>query len=71
MLILSHYLPDLFRRLQLPCQPTPITESIETKLHCTLVRAAEIMEQAENQLFLYNLLLMKLIDDGDLQNVPT
>lgn len=32
VLILSHYIPDLYRRLQLPCQPTPITESAETKL---------------------------------------
>lgn len=71
MLILSHYLPDLWKRLQLPCQPTIITEPIETKLHCTTVRANEIMEYAETQLFIYNLLLMKLIDDGDYKNVIT
>ena len=33
------------------------------------MRAHEIMEYAETQLFLYNLLLMKLIDDGDYKNV--
>ncbi len=69
VLILSHYIPDLYKRLQLPCQPTPITEAIELKLHCTTIRANEIMEFAETQLFLYNLLLMKLIDDGDYKNV--
>ncbi|CDW73499.1 probable 26s proteasome non-atpase regulatory subunit 3-like [Stylonychia lemnae] len=68
VLILKHYIPDLFQRLQLPCQPTPITESAETKLQCTNQRALEIMQHAETQLFLYNLLLMKLIDDGDLNN---
>lgn len=47
VLILSHYLPDLFKRLQLPCQPTPITENIETTLHCTSVRVSEIMQYAE------------------------
>jgi hypothetical protein len=69
VLILSHYLPDIWKRLQLPCQPTAITEVVEVKLHCTHVRATEIMEFAETQLFLYNLLLMKLIDDGDYKNV--
>jgi hypothetical protein len=34
VLILSHYLPDLFKRLQLPVHPTPIAEDAETKLHC-------------------------------------
>ena len=68
VLILSHYLPDLFRRLKLPAQPTPITEQIDTKLHCTSLRASEIMGYPETQLFLYDLLLMKLVDDGDLKN---
>jgi hypothetical protein len=33
------------------------------------VRAEEITKHPETQLFLYVLLLMKLIDDGDLKNV--
>jgi hypothetical protein len=68
VLILSHFLPDLFRRLQLPVHPTPIKEDIESKLHCTAQRAGEIMLFPETQLFLYDLLLMKLVDDGDLKN---
>ena len=68
VLILSHYLPDLFRRLQLPTHPTPIKEEIDVKLHCTSQRANEIMQYPETQLFLYDLLLMKLVDDGDLKN---
>ncbi len=68
VLILSHYLPDLYRRLQLPTKPTPITEEVETKLHCTTLRVNEMMQYAETQLFLYDLLLMKLVDDGDLKN---
>lgn len=71
VLVLSHYLPDLYTRLQLPCQPSPIDkdESVEDKLHCTHVRAEEITKHPEAQLFLYVLLLIKLIDDGDLKNV--
>jgi hypothetical protein len=42
---------------------------METKLHCTSLRAEEIMKHAECQLFVYVLLLMKLIDDGDIKNV--
>jgi hypothetical protein len=68
VLILSHFLPDLFRRLQLPVHPTPITVDIETKLHTTKVRAQEIVQYPETQLFLYDLLLMKMVDDGDLKN---
>lgn len=68
VLILSHYLPDLFKRLQLPVHPTPFAEDAETKLHCSSVRASEIMLYPETQLFLYDLLLMKLVDDGDLKN---
>lgn len=41
---------------------------MEDKLHCTAVRATEITQVAECQIFLYVLLLMKLIDDGDLKN---
>lgn len=37
-------------------------------LHCTKIRAQEIMSQPECQLFLYNMLVMKLIDDGDYKN---
>jgi len=37
-------------------------------LHCTHLRASEITEHAEAQLFLYVILQMKLIDDGDYQN---
>jgi hypothetical protein len=72
VLILSHYLPDLFKRLQLPVQPTILTEKdgdVETKLHCTKLRVGEIMQYPETQLYLYDLLLMKLVDDGDLKNV--
>jgi 26S proteasome regulatory subunit N3 len=68
VLILSHYLPDLFRRLQLPAQPTPIKDTIDVKLHSTSSRAHEMMQYPETQLFLYDLLLMKLVDDGDLKN---
>jgi hypothetical protein len=47
-------------------------ENAEEKLHCTNKRAEEIMQHAECQLFVYVLLLMKLIDDGDIKNVsPT
>ena len=42
---------------------------MEDKLHCTGVRAGEISQVAECQIFLYVLLLMKLVDDGDLRNV--
>lgn len=69
VLILSHYLPDLFKRLQLPVQPTPLTDGdVEGKLHCTKARVIEIMQYPETQLYLYDLLLMKLVDDGDLKN---
>ena len=70
VLVLSHYIPDLFIRLQLPAQPTPLDQgqSIEDKLQCTSQRAAEIMIHAETQLFIYILLIAKLIDDGDFGN---
>lgn len=45
--------------------------NVEDKLHCTHERAAEIMKHPETQLFLYILLIMKLIDDGDLNNVSS
>ena len=71
MLVLTHYLPDLHKRLDLPCQATPLKEgeNCEEKLHCTHVRVEEIMKYPECQLFVYVLLLMKLIDDGDFKNV--
>ena len=70
VLVIKYYLPDLHRRLQLPCQPTELKdgETLEEKLHCTTERAGEISQMAECQIFLYVLLLMKLIDDGDLRN---
>mmetsp|Transcript_49042 Transcript_49042/g.36112 ORF Transcript_49042/g.36112 Transcript_49042/m.36112 type:complete len:422 (+) Transcript_49042:247-1512(+) len=70
VLILSHYIPDLYKRLQLPCKPTPLVgeEIIEVKLHSTQYRAIEIMNHAETQLFTYILLLAKLLDDGDYEH---
>eukprot|EP00494_Astrolonche_serrata_P034642 UN34911 len=70
VLVLSFYLPDLYMRLMLPTQPTQVPDdvNIEDYLHCTTQRQEEIMEHAEPQLFLYDLLLMKLIDDGDYKN---
>ena len=70
VLVLSFYLPDLYMRLMLPTQPTslPADTSLEDFLHCTTQRQEEIMMHAEPQLFLYDLLLMKLIDDGDYRN---
>jgi len=70
VLVLQHYQLDLYKRLQLPCQPTSLEASVnvEEKLHCTHVRAEEIMQHPEAQLFLHVLLLMKLIDDGDIKN---
>lgn len=41
---------------------------MEDKLHTTQARATEICQVAECQIFIYVLLLMKLIDDGDLRN---
>ena len=72
ILVFSHYLPDLFKRLSLPCQPTPLDEGqtdTQEKLHCTYLRAEEIIKRPECQVFLYVLLQIKLIDDGDVQNV--
>ena len=67
VLALSFYLPDLFMRLQLPTQPTEVPKDtkLEEFLHCTSARSDDIMVHPETQLFLYDLLLMKLIDDGD------
>ena len=41
---------------------------MEEKLHCTNDRVTEIMKHPEAQLLIYVLLIMKLIDDGDLKN---
>ena len=71
MLVLKHYLEDLYNRLKLPAAPTEVKENekVEDKLHCTNERALEIMKHPECQLYIYVLLIMKLIDDGDLNNV--
>ena len=42
---------------------------MEDKLHCKNDRVTEIMKHPETQLLIYVLLIMKLIDDGDLKNV--
>ena len=44
---------------------------MDDKLHTKSERALEMAKHAEVQAFLYVLLLMKLIDDGDLKNVST
>ena len=71
VLVLKHYLLDLHDRLQLPAKATPVKDdvNIEDMLHCTHVRAEEMTKLPEIQLFIYVVLLMKLIDDGDLKNV--
>lgn len=70
VLALSFYLPDLFMRLQLPTQPTdiPSESKLEEYLHCSTTRSEEMLVHPECQLFIYDLLLMKLIDDGDYKN---
>lgn len=67
LLALEFYLPDLFDRLMLPQEPIDVPEgkTKEEVLHCKKERAEVMMQCAETQLYLYNLLLMKLIDDGD------
>lgn len=49
LLVLKHYLNDLFSRLALPCQPTeiPTGDSIEDMLHTTSARASQMAEHAE------------------------
>ena len=70
VLVLSFYLPDLFMRLLLPTHPSAVPKdtTLEEHLHCTQARCDEMMVHAETQLFLYDLLLMKLLDDGDYKN---
>lgn len=41
---------------------------MEEKLYVTKEKAKECIKYAETQLFLFVLLMMKLIDDGDLKN---
>jgi hypothetical protein len=71
LLVLQHYNLDLFNRIKLAAHPTEIeaTETAETKLHCTHARTKEIMALPETQLFVYILVQVKLIDDGDFKNV--
>lgn len=61
----------MFTRVGFPAQPTPLgaDENMETKLHCTVARTAEIAKLPECQMFIYVLVLIKLIDDGDFKNV--
>lgn len=70
VLIISYFLPDLFMRLQLPQEPTDVPDGVDIEkfLHTTAERQEELAKPAEIQLFLYDLLLMKLIDDGDYKN---
>ena len=70
VLVISYFLPDLYMRLQLPQDPIDPPEGVdlETSLHTTQERQEELAKPAEVQLFLYNVLLMKLIDDGDYKN---
>lgn len=70
VLVISYYLPDLFMRLQLPQKETDVPDgtNIEDFLHCSSDRQQELAGPPEVQLFLYDLLLMKLIDDGDYKN---
>ena len=70
VLVFSYYLPDLFMRLDLPQEGTDVPDGaeLETFLHCTAERQQQLAGPPEIQLFLYDLLLMKLIDDGDYKN---
>jgi 26S proteasome regulatory subunit N3 len=70
LLILKFYLPDLFNRLKLSAQPTQLEAGvkIEEHLHCTQARAEQMMKFPETQLFIYIVLQMKLVDDGDFTN---
>jgi 26S proteasome regulatory subunit N3 len=56
--------------MELAAQPTTLelTEDAEVKLHCTYQRTEEISKLPEAQMFIYVLVLMKLIDDGDLKS---
>jgi hypothetical protein len=71
LLVLQYYLPDLFNRLKLAAQPSPLPEGVsaEDHLHCTQQRREAIMRLPETQLFVYIILQVKLIDDGDFKNV--
>jgi len=71
LLVLQYYLPDLFTRLKLAAQPSSLPDGVsaEEHLHCTQQRREAIMRLPETQLFVYILLQVKLIDDGDFKNV--
>ena len=71
LLVLKFYLPELHTRLSLSAQPSdvPTGSTIDEHLHCKQERAEALMRVPETQLFLYVLLQMKLIDDGDLKTV--
>lgn len=67
MLAFEFFLPELHRRVALGHASTKV-ENVEEKLNVTGDRAKIIMELPETQLFMYNLVLMKLIDAGDFKN---
>jgi 26S proteasome regulatory subunit N3 len=67
MLLLEFFLPELFKRIGLVHEPTKV-ENKEEKLHFTTERASTLMSLPETQLYLYNLLMMKLIDAKDYQS---
>jgi len=71
LLVFHYYLPDLYSRLKLQAAPSSLPDgvSIEDHLHCTQQRRDAITRLPENQLFLYIMLQVKLIDDGDFKNV--
>lgn len=71
LLVLQFYMPDLFNRLKLAAQPTALETgvSVEDHLHCSQARSETMMKIPETQLFIYVLVQMKLIDDGDFKNV--
>jgi hypothetical protein len=73
LLALKFYLPDLSDRLKLAAQPTPVMSglgaSVEDIMHCTQARSEAIMKIPETQLFIYILVQMKLIDNGDFKTV--
>jgi 26S proteasome regulatory subunit N3 len=64
MLLFEFFLPELHRRVAFTHKSTQVENRAE-KLHVTEDRARIIMELPETQLFLYNLVLMKLIDAAD------
>jgi 26S proteasome regulatory subunit N3 len=53
--------------MQLQAKPSLLNpdEDVETKLHCTKARMEELTKIPEVHMFIYVMVLMKLIDDGD------